>query len=210
MVNNKYFIVIEGGDGSGKTTLIKMLEAYLKGLNYDVLTTREPGGVQAAEKIREIILNEDIEPVTEALLFASARREHLVKKVLPALKENKIVLCDRFVYSSLAYQGYARGLGIEEVYKINEPAINGMMPGLTIFLEVSPEVGIERINKNRANEVNRLDLEGLEFHKKVSEGYRKAIEMYPENKTLVINGDRHINDVFEDVKNILENTYLNN
>ena len=202
-MNNK-FIVIEGGEGSGKTSLIKLLESYLKEKNIDVLTTREPGGVSAAEKIREVILDEKIDSITEALLFASARREHLVKKVLPALKENKIVLCDRFVYSSLAYQGYARGLGIENVYEINKPATNGLMPGLTIFLDVSPEVGIGRINKHRTNEVNRLDLEGIEFHEKVREGYKKAIEMYPENKVVVVDGDRHINDVFEDVKNILE------
>ena len=202
------FIVVEGGDGSGKTTLIKAVEKYLLEKGYNVLTTREPGGIHAAEKIREVILNEDIDPITEALLFASARREHLTKKVLPALKEGKIVLCDRFVYSSLAYQGYARGLGIENVYNINQPAINGLMPNLTIFLDILPERGIERINKNRSNEINRLDLEGLEFHTKVREGYKKAIEMYPENKVVEIDGDRPANDVFEDVKAVLENTCL--
>ena len=118
------------------------------------------------------------------------------------------MLCDRFVYSSLAYQGYARGLGIENVYNINQPAINGLMPNLTIFLDILPERGIERINKNRSNEINRLDLEGLEFHTKVREGYKKAIEMYPENKVVEIDGDRHANDVFEDVKAVLENTCL--
>lgn len=202
------FIVVEGGDGSGKTTLIKAVEKYLLEKGHNVLTTREPGGIHAAEKIREVILNEDIDPITEALLFASARREHLTKKVLPALKEGKIVLCDRFVYSSLAYQGYARGLGIENVYNINQPAINGLMPNLTIFLDILPERGIERINKNRSNEINRLDLEGLEFHTKVREGYKKAIEMYPENKVVEIDGDRPANDVFEDVKAVLENTCL--
>lgn len=206
-MNNK-FIVIEGGEGSGKTSLIKLLKQYFEERNIDVLTTREPGGVSAAEKIREVILGEEIDPITEALLFASARREHLVKKVIPALKDNKIVLCDRFVYSSLAYQGYARELGIENVYEINKPAINNLMPGLTIFLDVSPEIGIERINKHRVNEVNRLDLEGIEFHQKVREGYKKAIEMYPENKTVIVDGNKPINNVFEDVKNIIENIYL--
>lgn len=205
---NKNFIVIEGGDGSGKTTLIKVLEKYLKEEGFDVMTTREPGGIATAEKIREIILNEEVEPITEALLFASARREHLIKKVLPALKEGKIVLCDRFLYSSLAYQGNARGLGIENVYEINKPAVDGLMPGLTIFLDIAPERGIERINKNRSNEINRLDLEGLEFHTKVREGYHKAIDMYPENNVEIIDGDRHIDDVFKDVKDMLENKYF--
>ena len=205
---NKNFIVIEGGEGSGKTTLIKVLERYLKEKGYDVVATREPGGVVSAEKIREVILSEEVEPITEALLFASARREHLVKKVLPALEEGKIVLCDRFVYSSLAYQGHARNLGIDKVYEINKPAIEGLMPGLTIFLDISPERGIERIKKNRANEINRLDLEGLEFHRKVREGYNKAIEMYPENKVIKIDGDKHIDDVLEDVKIILESEYF--
>ena len=206
-MNKGMFIVVEGGDGSGKTTLIKVMEKYFTEKGYDVLTTREPGGVASAEKIREVILGEEVDSITEALLFASARREHLVKKVVPALKEGKIILCDRFVYSSLAYQGYARELGIENVYSINKPVINNLMPEVTIFLDVPPEKGLERIAKNRSNEVNRLDLEGLEFHTKVREGYLKAIEMYPENQVIAVDGNRHIDVVFEDVKNELEKLY---
>lgn len=201
----KRFIVIEGGDGTGKSTQIKLIAEYLKEKGFDVVITREPGGVVTAEKIREIILNNEIDPVTEALLFASARREHLKKKVLPALNNGQIVLCDRFVYSSLAYQGYARGLGIENVYNINKPAIEGIMPGLTILLELSPEKGIERINSNRADEVNRLDLEGLDFHRKVREGYSKVVEMYPENKCIKIDASQSIEDVFKDIKKELDN-----
>ena len=206
-MNKGMFIVVEGGDGSGKTTLIKVMEKYFTEKGYDVLTTREPGGVASAEKIREVILGEEVDSITEALLFASARREHLVKKVVPALKEGKIILCDRFVYSSLAYQGYARELGIENVYSINKPVINNLMPEVTIFLDVPPEKGLERIAKNRSNEVNRLDLEGLEFHTKVREGYLKAIEMYPENQVIAVDRNRHIDVVFEDVKNELEKLY---
>ena len=198
------FIVFEGGDGTGKSTQIKLLNDYLKEKGFDVLLTREPGGVKSAEEIRNIILNQDIDPVTEALLFASARREHLQKKVIPALNDGKIVLCDRFLYSSLAYQGYARGLGIKEVYEINEPAISDTMPDLTILLELSPEKGIERINKNRANEINRLDLEGIEFHKKVSEGYNEVIKMYPEHKCVKIDASNSIEEVFESIKNAIE------
>lgn len=204
----KRFIVIEGGDGTGKSTQIKLIAEYLRKKGFDVIITREPGGVTTAEKIRGIILNEEIDPVTEALLFASARREHLKKKVIPALSKGQIVLCDRFVYSSLAYQGYARGLGIENVYKINEPAIEGIMPGLTILLELSPEKGIERINSNRADEVNRLDLEGLDFHNKVRDGYSKVVEMYPENKYVKIDASQSIEDVFEDIKKAIDNIKL--
>lgn len=204
----KRFIVIEGGDGTGKSTQIKLMAEYLREKGFEVIITREPGGVTTAEKIREIILNEEIDPVTEALLFASARREHLKKKVIPALSKGQIVLCDRFVYSSLAYQGYARGLGIENVYKINEPAIEGMMPGLTILLELSPEKGIERINSNRTDEVNRLDLEGLDFHNKVRDGYSKVVEMYPENKYVKIDASQSIEDVFEDIKKAIDNMKL--
>lgn len=197
------FIVIEGGDGTGKSTQIKLIEKYLKEKGLNVLSTREPGGVSTAEKIREIILNEEIDKVTEALLFASARREHLIKKVIPAMERGDIILCDRFLYSSLAYQGYARGLGIENVYEINKFAIDSVMPTLTILLELSPEKGIERINTGRAEEINRLDLEGLDFHNKVNKGYSKVVEMYPENKCVKINAAQTIENVFEDIKKAL-------
>ncbi len=117
---------------------------------------------------------------TEALLYAAARRQHLVEKVKPALEEGKIVLCDRFVDSSLAYQGHARGLGIDEVLSINQFAIEKMMPDLTIYFDIEPELGLQRINKNKGREVNRLDLEHLEFHNRVREGYHLVMERFPE------------------------------
>ncbi|MFT9596244.1 dTMP kinase [Mesobacillus sp.] len=177
------FITIEGPDGSGKTTILQMLAENLEKEGYAVVATREPGGIDIAEQIRKVILdpeNTAMDPRTEALLYAAARRQHLAEKVKPALNAGKVVLCDRFVDSSLAYQGHARGLGIDEVYSINEFAIENMMPAMTLYFDVAPEIGLERINKNKGREVNRLDMEKLEFHQKVREGYMIIAERFPD------------------------------
>jgi dTMP kinase len=168
------FITAEGPEGAGKTTIIDMLAEGLADEGYKVMQTREPGGIEIAEQIRAVILdtrNTAMDPRTEALLYAAARRQHLAEKVQPALDEGYIVLCDRFIDSSLAYQGHARGLGIDEVYSINQFAIEGMMPELTLYFDIDPASGLKRIGLNQGREVNRLDLESLEFHKKVTEGY---------------------------------------
>lgn len=178
-----YFITLEGGEGAGKTTVLNKLEEKLQKMGYDVLTTREPGGIQIAENIREIILNPlntTMDARTEALLYAAARRQHLVEKVLPALNKGKVVLCDRFIDSSLAYQGYARGLGVEEVFTINEFAIEQCMPHLTLFLNIEPKKGLQRIAANKDRERNRLDLEKLAFHELVYEGYHYLAKQYPD------------------------------
>lgn len=199
-----FFIVLEGGDGTGKTTQTKLISKHLEDKGFDsIVLTREPGGVDTAEKIRNIILNENIDPVTEALLFASARREHLVKKVMPALNEGKIVICDRFLYSSLAYQGYARDLGIDTVYNINSLAVEDCFPDLTIMLDLNAEEGIKRIFTNREDETNRLDKEGLDFHSKVREGYKIVSEKYS-NELVIVDASKSIEDVFEDIKAILD------
>ncbi|MEH7125079.1 dTMP kinase [Bacillus sp. JJ1773] len=177
------FITMEGPDGSGKTTIINMLGSRLEAEGYQVMQTREPGGIDIAEQIRNVILdknNTKMDPRTEALLYAAARRQHLVEKVIPALEKGYVVLCDRFIDSSLAYQGYARGLGMDEVFSINQFAIEGMMPQLTFYFDIEPEEGLERINRHKEREVNRLDLENLEFHHKVREGYYKLINSHPE------------------------------
>lgn len=167
---NQNFISFEGGEGSGKTTIIKQLKIDLEKQGFKVLQTREPGGSEIAEGIRQIILNianVKMDPRTEALLYAASRRQHLVEVILPALQNGNIVLCDRFVDSSLAYQGYARGLGINQIYELNRFAIEDLLPGLTIYLDLDPKIGLRRIkDNNRA--CNRLDLESLEFHKKSS------------------------------------------
>ncbi|MBY0124484.1 dTMP kinase [Bacillus sp. S/N-304-OC-R1] len=175
------FITMEGPEGAGKTTIINMLTERLSAEGYQVLQTREPGGIEIAEQIRNVILdknNTSMDSRTEALLYAAARRQHLVEKVLPALEKGYIVLCDRFIDSSLAYQGYARGLGIDEVFSINQFAIEGTMPQLTFYFDIEPEAGLERINRHKDREVNRLDLEDLNFHYKVREGYFLLMNKY--------------------------------
>lgn len=199
------FITFEGPEGAGKTTILSKLVKELEERGHRVVSTREPGGIKISERIREIILNKEhtmMDARTEALLYAAARRQHLVEKVIPALEENMIVLCDRFIDSSLAYQGYARGIGIEEVLKINEFAIENVMPDITLYFDIKPEKGLERISKNEQREINRLDLEHLEFHYKVYEGYQNVINLFP-YRIKAINADQSIESVFHEVKKIL-------
>jgi dTMP kinase len=196
------FITFEGPDGAGKTTIISMVAEQLK----NTLLTREPGGIDIAEQIRRVILDKDntaMDPRTEALLYAAARRQHLMEKVKPALDAGRVVLCDRFLDSSLAYQGYARGLGIEEVFTINQFAIEQMMPDLTIYFDIEPELGLDRINKNKGREVNRLDLENLDFHHKVREGYFILMERFPE-RIVKIDASGTLEDVFHKTMKIVQ------
>ena len=178
-----YFVTFEGGEGAGKTSVLHEVSGRLKQAGYDVVTTREPGGIEIAEKIRNIILDPAhtaMDARTEALLYAAARRQHLVEKVFPALEANKIVLCDRFIDSSLAYQGYARGLGIDEVYQMNRFAIDQAMPDVTLFFDIKPVDGLRRITSNQNREQNRLDLERLSFHEKVYQAYQLLINQFPD------------------------------
>lgn len=187
-----FFLTIEGGEGAGKTTILQGIADWLKTRGWDVVATREPGGIPIAEKIREVILDRghtDMEARTEALLYAAARRQHLVQKVEPALAAGAAVLCDRFVDSSLAYQGHARGLGMEEVWSINRFAIGDLMPDLTLYLDVRPEVGLTRIRSAGGREINRLDLEDLSFHQKVREGYLLLAQRHPE-RIVTINAEQ--------------------
>ena len=200
------FITIEGPEGSGKTTVAKRLVEKLTEEGYQVVYTREPGGVTIAERIRDIILdvnNTNLDPRSEALLYAASRRQHLVEKVLPALESGKIVICDRFVDSSLAYQGYARNIGIDEIYNINMFAINNTWPDMTILLDIDPEVGLKRIMENRQGEVNRLDLEGINFHNKVHQGYQIIKEKYKDRITLV-DGNKSRDEVFNEVYSLVK------
>lgn len=199
-----YFITFEGPDGSGKTTITKNVVDKLMKLGYDVCLTREPGGIEIAEQIRKVILdpnNTSMDSRTEALLYAASRRQHLVEKVLPALKENKLVICDRFLDSSLAYQGNARGLGIDNILGINEFAIDGLFPDLTIYLDISAEGGIARVNSRR-EEKDRLDSESIEFHKRVVEGYKKVNERF-KNRVKVVDASNSIEKVSEDCLNAI-------
>lgn len=175
------FISMEGPDGSGKSTQIELLKKYLENIGYEIIVTREPGGTAISEAIRDIILDKrytEMSDMTEALLYASARAQLVSQVIAPALAEGKAVISDRFVDSSAVYQGMARGLGVDAVYKMNEYAIQGIMPNLTIHLDLSAQVGIGR--KKKQAELDRMELQTLEFHEKVAEGYRELARLAPE------------------------------
>ena len=194
------FITVEGPEGAGKTTVLAKVGEQLEKEGYSIVLTREPGGIPIAEQIRQVILNREnteMDSRTEALLYAAARRQHLVEKVIPALNKGSIVLCDRFIDSSLAYQGHARGLGIDEVREINRFAIQDTMPELTLFFMIEPEIGLKRIEQHKSREVNRLDLEELNFHQKVYEGYQLLMRNEPE-RIKEINANQSFEKVYQE------------
>lgn len=172
---------MEGPDGSGKTTQIDLLKKFLESKGYDIIITREPGGTEISEAIRNIILNpefKEMSHMTELLLYASARAQLVNQVIKPALEEGKAVICDRFVESSAVYQGIGRGLGVETVYEVNSYALGNVKPKLTIFMDLDAEEGIKR-KRNQA-ELDRMEMEDLSFHKRVVEGYRQLAQIYPE------------------------------
>ena len=182
------FITLEGPEGSGKTTAVEAAVKKLQEMGYEIVRTREPGGTPISEQIRNVILDKEntaMDRRTEALLYAASRRQHLVEKVWPALKEGKIVICDRYLDSSLAYQGGARGLGIDEILNINLFATENTWPDLTLLFDLKPEIGLARINANANREVNRLDLEKLDFHNKVRESFLLLAKRYPERFVII-------------------------
>ncbi len=195
------FITFEGGEGTGKTTLIQSIKLLLS-QSHDVITTREPGGSMIAEAIRDIILNPKytgVTPYTEALLLAAARAQHLDEVVIPALKQNKIVLCDRYIDSSLAYQGYARNLGLDFVLSINKYA-TFHMPDLTFYIDLDPEVGMKRISHRE--KYDRLDQETKDFHRRVREGYQFIAKQYA-HRIVTINGNQSIDDIITEMMAII-------
>lgn len=203
------FITFEGPEGSGKTSVIRGVKEFLIQEGYDILTTREPGGSNIAEAIRDIILskeNTEMNAYTEALLFAASRSQHFTEIIVPALDAGKIILCDRFIDSSLAYQGYARDLGIDKVYDINKFGIGDHLPDVTIFIDVPPQVGLKRVFDNHGRKVDRLDLETVEFHEKVYEGYKQLATKF-DDRFVVIDGTNTVETVIEDTIQVLK-TYL--
>ncbi len=194
------FITFEGGEGSGKSTALKKINELLIEKGYQTVLTREPGGTPISEEIRNVILdkkNTDMDRLTEALLYAASRRQHLVQKVWPALKEGKIVLCDRYLDSSLAYQGGARGIGIDKVLDINMFATEGTFPDMTLLFDIKPEIGLARIAANAGREVNRLDLEKMSFHEGVRKTFLELAERYPE-RYVVIDASKSPEEVLQD------------
>ena len=179
-MKNGIIISFEGPDGAGKTTVLeKILPALKERAERKIVTTREPGGVEIAERIRHVILDvnhNNMDDKTELLLYMAARRQHYVEKVLPALEAGKLILIDRFIDSSVAYQGAGRGLDKEVIDWLNEFTTDGRKPDLTLYFDVDSETGLARIAKNVNREVNRLDLEKLDMHQRVREGYLKLAE----------------------------------
>ena len=170
------FISFEGCEGSGKSTQIKLLAEYLDKLHAPYIVTREPGGSEIAEKIRGLVLdgkNKNMSDAGEALLYAAAREQHLSEIIIPALAAGKIVICDRYVHSSLAYQGYARGLGADYIRAINSRVIKEYMPDITLFLDIAPEDAFKR--KHGADKNDRMEQQGLEFHRMVYKGYKQLL-----------------------------------
>lgn len=205
-MKNGIIISFEGPDGAGKTTVLEQVLPVLQEKGYDIVTTREPGGVEIAERIRDVILDVNhvaMDSKTELLLYMAARRQHYVEKVLPALEAGKVVLIDRFIDSSIAYQGAGRGLDKDIITRLNDFATDGRKPDLTLYFDVESEIGLARIAKNAEREVNRLDLEKLDMHKRVREGYLALAEQ--EKRIVTIDASRELADVVsETLHTILE------
>jgi dTMP kinase len=199
------FSSIEGPEGSGKTSVINAVVARLIKEGFPIVFTREPGGTPIAEAIRSVILdkkNTALDARAEALLYAASRRQHLVEKVWPSLKEGKIVLCDRFIDSSLAYQGGGRGLGVDAVLNINLFATEGVFPDLTLLFDIEPEVGLKRINASRKREVNRLDLEKLSFHQQVRSTFLSLAKNEPK-RFVIIDASQPFEHVLDEAYRII-------
>ena len=205
------FITFEGVEGCGKSTIAKLIYNKLKENNFQVMLTREPGGVKIAEDIRKIILNKEnvtLDDRSEALLFAASRRQHLVEKVWPALKRGEIVLCDRYIDSSLAYQGGGKHLGVEEILKVNLFATENTFPDLTLLFDIDPKLGLERISSNKDREINRLDLESLSFYNTVRNTFLDLAKKYPE-RYYIIDASKSIDEVFNETYLVITNKLKN-
>ncbi len=205
MVNGT-LISFEGPEGAGKSSILEAILPLLEEKGIPYITTREPGGVDIAEKIRQVILDPDhtsMDAKTELLLYIASRRQHLVERVLPALAAGKVVLMDRFIDSSVAYQGYGRGLSVEDIEWLNQFATDGLKPDLTLYFDLDVEEGLARIARNQEREVNRIDLEGLELHHKVRQGYLSLAEKEPE-RIVKIDASQSFEAVLADVLTILE------
>jgi dTMP kinase len=200
------FITLEGPEGSGKTSVMKEVIRRLVSEGHSIQETREPGGTPIAEQIRDVILdrkNIKLDPRAEALLYAASRRQNLVEKIWPSLAKGDIVICDRYIDSSLAYQGGARGIGIEEVLSINLFATEGSLPQLTLLFDIEPEIGLRRISNNTNREINRLDLERLDFHRSVRKTYLELAKKFPE-RIVVIDANQPLDTVIETTYKIVK------
>ena len=193
-------VSLEGPDGAGKSSVLEALVPILEENGHQVVTTREPGGVLISEAIREVILdqkNTEMDGKTELLLYIASRRQHLIEKVLPALESGKLVIMDRFIDSSVAYQGFGRGLGVSDIEWLNRFATDDLKPDVTLYFDLDVEEGLARIARNKNREVNRLDLEGLDMHRRVRQGYLYAFENEPD-RIVQIDASQTLESVVQD------------
>ena len=193
-------VSLEGPDGAGKSSVLEALVPILEENGHQVVTTREPGGVPISEAIREVILdqkNTEMDGKTELLLYIASRRQHLIEKVLPALESGKLVIMDRFIDSSVAYQGFGRGLGVSDIEWLNRFATDDLKPDVTLYFDLDVEEGLARIARNKNREVNRLDLEGLDMYKRVRQGYLYAFENEPD-RIVKIDASQTLESVVQD------------
>lgn len=205
------FISFEGPDGAGKTSVISAIQEWLtqKYGKQAGLLTREPGGNRISEQIRQILFddhNTNMDVRTEALLFAAARRQHIVEDIEPALQAGKFVLSDRYVDSSVAYQGGGRHLGADDIWELNQFAIHGLLPDLTIYLDIPSELGLERISKHRQNQVNRLDREKLRFHQDVRNAYLTLAQRH-QKRIQLIDASQPLPTVINMVQKTIQNRF---
>jgi len=206
-VNRGVLITFEGGEGAGKTTLIDKIEAWLLQKDLPLFRTREPGGTHLGEQIRQILLQttDPLSPYTELALFLASRAQHIEERIIPALKAGKIVLCDRFNDSSIAYQGSGRGLGLEKVDEVCTFFSQGLKPDLTLYLDIDPEIGLSRILRGK----DRIEVEKLSFHQKIREGYHFLRERYPKRFHL-LDASKKPEEVFRAALKLIENVCLSN
>lgn len=182
------FITLEGGEGSGKSTQAERLTAYLKELGYETVRTQEPGGTPIGDQIRRILLNPASRGMcayTELFLFLASRAQLVEDVIKPALAENKTVICDRYIDSSIAYQGYGRELDLNLVWELNKIATGGLLPDLTLYFDMLAESGLARKAKNSSSPLDRLELEDISFHHRVRKGYLELVRAYPERIKLI-------------------------
>ncbi len=209
-----FLITFEGIEGCGKSTQINRLARFLKEKGYPVKKIKEPGGTKVGEALRKILLdpkNRDMTSYTELLLYLASRSQLIFRLILPALQKGRVVLCDRFIDSTVAYQGYGRGLDLDKIEELNELITAGVKPDLTIVLDISPQEGLRRIEKRKrgkAKKRDRIEAEELSFHEKVREGYLKLAEREPE-RIIVLKADKKMEEIQEEIRKIVLNKMSN-